>query len=48
MELPANMLTPTTFCERIQKEAEGIDGVEVIIRDEGTVIFVFLSATRHL
>lgn len=30
------MLTPTTFCERIKKEAEGIEGVEVIVRDEGT------------
>lgn len=35
MELPANLMTPTAFCERIKKEAEGLENVEVIIRDEG-------------
>ncbi|PSS00867.1 hypothetical protein PHLCEN_2v4094 [Hermanssonia centrifuga] len=33
MELPANMLTPTLFVERIRKESEGLNGVEVIARD---------------
>jgi cytosol aminopeptidase len=35
MELPANMLTPTLFCERVQKEFEGVDSVEIIVRDTG-------------
>ena len=35
MELPANLLTPTLFTERIRKEAAGLSGVEVIIRDRG-------------
>ncbi|EKM60163.1 uncharacterized protein PHACADRAFT_85243 [Phanerochaete carnosa HHB-10118-sp] len=33
MELPANMLTPTHFCERAKKEFQGVDGVEIIVRD---------------
>ncbi|GJE89429.1 leucyl aminopeptidase family protein [Phanerochaete sordida] len=33
MELPANMLTPTLFCERVKKEFDGVDGVEIIVRD---------------
>ncbi len=41
MELPANMLTPTTFCERIRKEAEGIEGLEVVVRDEGDLLLVY-------
>lgn len=35
MELPANMLTPTLFCERIKKEFQGVGGVEIIVRDTG-------------
>ena len=35
MELPANMLTPTLFAERIQKEFEGLENVEIIVRDAG-------------
>ncbi|KAF8597740.1 hypothetical protein BDV93DRAFT_452379 [Ceratobasidium sp. AG-I] len=34
MELPANMLTPTKFCERLTKEFEGVKNVELIIRDK--------------
>lgn len=35
MELPANMLTPTLFAERIQKEFSGVGNVEVVVRDAG-------------
>lgn len=35
MELPANMLTPTLFCERIKKEFAGVEGVEIVVRDTG-------------
>ena len=35
MELPANMLTPTLFTERIQQEFKGVDGVDIIVRDTG-------------
>jgi aminopeptidase len=35
MELPANILTPTAFCERIKKEFEGVDKVEIKVRDKG-------------
>ncbi|KLO16601.1 leucine aminopeptidase [Schizopora paradoxa] len=34
MELPANILTPTAFCDRIQKEAEGLENVQIFVRDE--------------
>ncbi|KAG9098172.1 hypothetical protein FRC06_006677 [Ceratobasidium sp. 370] len=34
MELPANMLTPTLFCERIAKEFEGVKNVELIVREK--------------
>ena len=34
MELPANMMTPTAFCERVQKEFEGVANVEITVRDE--------------
>ncbi|KAG9126961.1 hypothetical protein FRC07_001260, partial [Ceratobasidium sp. 392] len=34
MELPANMLTPTLFCDRIKKEFEGIKNVELIVREK--------------
>lgn len=35
MELPANMLTPTLFVERIAREAKGLNNVEVVPRDRG-------------
>jgi len=34
VELPANMMTPTKFCNRVIKEFQGIDNVEIIVRDE--------------
>jgi len=34
MELPANMMTPTAFTERIKKEFAGIPNVTIIVRDE--------------
>ncbi|CAE7170319.1 unnamed protein product [Rhizoctonia solani] len=34
METPANLLTPTLFTERIQKEFEGLDKVEIKVRDK--------------
>ncbi|KAG8793993.1 hypothetical protein FRC12_000957 [Ceratobasidium sp. 428] len=34
MELPANMLTPHLFCERIKKEFEGVKNVELIVREK--------------
>ncbi|KAJ7207566.1 leucine aminopeptidase [Mycena pura] len=34
MELPGNMMTPTIFAERVQKEFAGIENAEVIVRDE--------------
>ncbi|THH03732.1 hypothetical protein EW145_g6051 [Phellinidium pouzarii] len=50
MELPANMLTPTIFCEHIRREAENLAGVEVIVRDEAWAeekgMRTFLSVTR--
>lgn len=35
MELPANMLTPTLFTERVKQEFHGVEGVEIIVRDIG-------------
>lgn len=50
MELPANMMTPTIFCERVKKEFEGIPNVEIIVRDEDWAaekgMNVFLSVTQ--
>ncbi|KAJ3507952.1 hypothetical protein NLJ89_g6018 [Agrocybe chaxingu] len=50
MELPANMMTPTAFCERVKKEFEGIPNVEIIVRDEVWAaeknMNVFLSVTH--
>ena len=43
MEFPANIITPTAFCERIKKEAEGLENVEVIIRDEGPYAILFVT-----
>jgi len=49
-ELPANMMTPTIFCERVQKEFADIPNVEIIIRDEAWAaeqgMNVFLSVTH--
>lgn len=44
MELPANLMTPTKFCERITKEFEGVKNVELIIRDEGAPGAFYLNA----
>ncbi|KIK68763.1 hypothetical protein GYMLUDRAFT_215607 [Collybiopsis luxurians FD-317 M1] len=50
MELPANMMTPTVFCERVRGEFAGIENVEVIIRDEDWAaskgMNAFLSVTH--
>lgn len=49
-ELPANMLTPTLFCERIKKESEGLNNIELIVRDEAWArdhgMQSFLSVTK--
>ncbi|KAG9039852.1 hypothetical protein FS837_000905 [Tulasnella sp. UAMH 9824] len=34
MELPANMMTPTLFCELLQKEFNGVADVETFVHDE--------------
>ena len=34
METPANLMTPTLFCERIQKEFRSIDNVEIQVWDK--------------
>ncbi|KAF9449971.1 leucine aminopeptidase [Macrolepiota fuliginosa MF-IS2] len=50
MELPANMMTPTIFTERIKKEFEGIPNVEIFVRDEAWAqernMNTFLSVTH--
>ncbi|KAJ3562229.1 hypothetical protein NP233_g9708 [Leucocoprinus birnbaumii] len=50
MELPANMMTPTIFCERVQKELEGIPNVQTFVRDEAWAqeknMNTFLSVTH--
>ncbi|KIK68766.1 hypothetical protein GYMLUDRAFT_68599 [Collybiopsis luxurians FD-317 M1] len=50
MELPGNMMTPTTFCERVKGEFAGIENVEVIVRDEDWAaskgMNTFLSVTH--
>ncbi|KAG5640414.1 hypothetical protein DXG03_008744 [Asterophora parasitica] len=56
MELPANLLTPTIFTERVKAEFAGLKNVEIIVRDEGDVHALpamihptdntFLSVTR--
>jgi len=50
MELPANMLTPTAFTERVKKEFDGIPNVEIIVRDEAWAaeknMNTFLSVTH--
>ncbi|KAF9255019.1 hypothetical protein L218DRAFT_383627 [Marasmius fiardii PR-910] len=49
-ELPANMLTPTAFCDRVQKEFEGVTNVKIIVRDtkwaESKGMNTFLSVTH--
>ncbi|KIY65934.1 hypothetical protein CYLTODRAFT_423874 [Cylindrobasidium torrendii FP15055 ss-10] len=34
MEMPANLMTPTIFCQRVQAAFEGIPNVEIFVRDE--------------
>ncbi|KAL1749280.1 cytosol aminopeptidase family, catalytic domain-containing protein [Schizophyllum fasciatum] len=50
MELPANLMTPTAFTERVQKEFAGLDNVEIIARDaswaESKGMNAFLSVTH--
>ncbi|EGG12142.1 uncharacterized protein MELLADRAFT_54777 [Melampsora larici-populina 98AG31] len=50
METPANMMTPTAFCDRIKKEFEGISNVEIHVRDrewaEAKGMRSFLSVAR--
>ncbi|KAG6899632.1 hypothetical protein C0993_008491 [Termitomyces sp. T159_Od127] len=36
MELPANIMTPTNFTERVKAEFFGLKNVEIIVRDEVT------------
>ncbi|KZV83687.1 hypothetical protein EXIGLDRAFT_777292 [Exidia glandulosa HHB12029] len=33
MELPANMMTPTIFCERVAEEFQGLPNVDIVVRD---------------
>ena len=37
METPANLMTPTKFCERIQSEFKGLENVEIFVRDQGAL-----------
>ncbi|EKM84388.1 hypothetical protein AGABI1DRAFT_82052 [Agaricus bisporus var. burnettii JB137-S8] len=50
MELPANMVTPTNFAERVKKQFEGIPNVEIFVRDEAWAeeknMNTFLSVTH--
>jgi len=50
MELPANMLTPTAFTERVKSEFKGVANVEIIVRDEAWAdekgMRTFLSVTQ--
>ncbi|KDQ49592.1 hypothetical protein JAAARDRAFT_42702 [Jaapia argillacea MUCL 33604] len=50
MELPANILTPTAFTERVKTEFAGIPNVEIIVRDEAWAqekgMRTFLSVTK--
>ncbi|KZT41452.1 hypothetical protein SISSUDRAFT_1059392 [Sistotremastrum suecicum HHB10207 ss-3] len=49
-ELPANMITPTAFCERIKKEFADIPDTEIIVHDEEWArekgMRTFLSVTK--
>ncbi|KAF9461961.1 leucine aminopeptidase [Collybia nuda] len=50
MELPANMMTPTIFTERVQAEFKGLKNIEIIVRDEAWAakknMNTFLSVTH--
>ncbi|RDB19531.1 Cytosol aminopeptidase [Hypsizygus marmoreus] len=50
MELPANMITPTIFTERVKAQFAGIKNVEIIVRDEAWAaeknMNTFLSVTH--
>ncbi|KAI0638717.1 cytosol aminopeptidase family, catalytic domain-containing protein [Trametes polyzona] len=50
MELPANIVTPTTFTERIKREFAGIPNVDIIVRDTKWAaekgMNTFLSVTK--
>ncbi|KAI0665071.1 cytosol aminopeptidase family, catalytic domain-containing protein [Cubamyces menziesii] len=50
MELPANMITPTAFTERIKAEFAGVPNVEIIVRDTEWAakkgMNTFLSVTK--
>ncbi|KIN94418.1 hypothetical protein M404DRAFT_35047 [Pisolithus tinctorius Marx 270] len=50
MELPANIVTPTAFTERVRAEFEGLDNVEIIVHDEAWAaekgMRTFLSVTK--
>ncbi|KAH7886392.1 cytosol aminopeptidase family, catalytic domain-containing protein [Phlebopus sp. FC_14] len=50
MELPANVMTPTAFTERVKAELKGISNVDVIVRDEAWAaekgMRTFLSVTK--
>ncbi|KIY50004.1 hypothetical protein FISHEDRAFT_40118 [Fistulina hepatica ATCC 64428] len=50
MELPANMMTPTLFAERVKSEFSGLSNVEVVVRDEAWAkskgMNLFLSVTH--
>lgn len=35
MDTPANLMTPTVFAERAQKEFNGVEGITVNVYDEG-------------
>uniref|UniRef100_A0A2C9KE70 Cytosol aminopeptidase n=1 Tax=Biomphalaria glabrata TaxID=6526 RepID=A0A2C9KE70_BIOGL len=49
-ENPANLMTPTIFCEEVKKNFEGLPNVEVIVRDkewaEAQKMGSFLSVSR--
>ncbi|KAF8525627.1 leucine aminopeptidase [Gautieria morchelliformis] len=50
MELPANILTPTAFCERVREAFTGISNVDIFVHDEAWAhekgMRTFLSVTQ--
>ncbi|KAI6136054.1 cytosol aminopeptidase family, catalytic domain-containing protein [Pisolithus sp. B1] len=46
MELPANVMTPTAFTERVKSEFEGLDNVEVVAWAAEKGMRTFLSVTK--
>ncbi|KZT62410.1 hypothetical protein CALCODRAFT_489750 [Calocera cornea HHB12733] len=50
MELPANIMTPSAFCARLEKEFAGVPNVSVAVHDEAWAeakgMRTFLSVTR--